>query len=272
MAEIWRWVRFLESSVIGVIAMKNSCLFILIVTFLAAPTVGQAVPVQSTTSTYVSLRNCIAGESKCDSIGPSHRHAVGGVPGSRHAQANLNDPEFGEAAGSADLKGEPGTAELTSSVTSLPARRNANSSFVLQRYTNTSKGTQTLTVSGDVRYDQTVPEENSTFPADGGGRSGTFVEMELFSLEIDSIEAGTSAEDNFGILDGEPPPGYRSLDNAKTDGIIADPTGQGKENLSVSAVLQPGDSVWLFAIVQTVAANGAVVEAKLDTTLTIRSE
>lgn len=252
--------------------MKNSCLFILSVTILLAPAAGQAVTVQSTTSAFVSLRNCIAGKSICDSIGPSHGSAVGGVPGGAHAQANLNDPEFGETAGSAELSGEPGTAELTANVTSLPTKRNASSSFVLKRYTNTSKGTQALTVSGDLTYDQTVPEENSTFPADGDGRSGTFVEMELFSLEIDSIEAGTSAEDNFGILDGEPPPGYRSLDHAKTDGIIADSTGQGNENLSMSVVLQPGDSVWLFAVMQAIAANGAVVEAKLDTKLTIRSE
>ena len=252
--------------------MKDRALFVLFLTFLVAPTVGQAVTVQSTTSTYVSLRDCIAGETTCDSISRSHRYAVGGVPGSPHAEADLKDPEFGETAGSAHLDAEPGIAELTAYVTSLPARRNASSSFVLHRYTNTSNEIQSLIVSGDLTYEQTVPEENSTFPADGHGRSGAFAEMELFSMEIDSIEAGTSAEDNFGILDGEPPPGYRSLDNAKTDGIIADSTAHGNENLSMSAVLEPGDSIWLLAIIQAIAANGAVVEARLDARLTTKSE
>jgi len=218
------------------------------------------------------MRHCIAGESICDSISPTHRHAVGGTPGSPRAQADLKDAEFGETAGSAYLDGEPGVAKITANVTSLPARRNASSSFVLQRYTNTSVGAQTLTFGGDMTYDQTVPEQNSTFPADGGGRSGAFVEMELFSLQTDFIEAGTSAEDNFGLFDGGPPPGYQSLDYAKADGMISDVTGQGDENLSISAVLKPGDSIWMLAIMQAIAANGAVVEANLDTKLTIKSE
>lgn len=252
--------------------MKNSSLFILFVTFLVGPTVVQAVSVQSTTSTYVSLRDCIAGESICDAISPAHRHAVGGVPGSPRAEANLKDPEFGESAGSAYLSGEPGSAKITANVNSLPAKRNASTSFVLQRYTNTSEETQTLTFSGDTTYDQTVPEENSTFPADGGGRSGVFVEMELFSLKTDFIEAGTTAGDNFGIFDGGPPPGYQSLRKAKTDGVMSDLTGQGNENFSMSVVLKPGDSIWLVATMQAIAANGAVVKAKLHTKLTIVSE
>lgn len=252
--------------------MKNSSLFILLVTFLVGPAAAQADSIQSTTSTYVSLRQCVSGESICDSISPVHRHAVGGIPGSPQAQANLKDPEFGESVGSAHLNGEPGIAKITANVNSLPARRNASTSFVLERYTNTSEEAQTLTFSGDMTYDQTVPEENSTFPADGPGRSGAFVDMGLFSLMTDSIEAGTTAEDNFGIFDGESPPGYQSLGNAKTDGVISDITGQGNENFSMTVVLEPGDSLWLVATMQAIAANGAVVKAELDTKLTIVSE
>lgn len=252
--------------------MKYSSLYILFVTFLVGPTVVQAVSIQSTTSTYVSLRQCISGESICDSISPTHRQAVGGTPGSPNAEANLKDPEFGESAGSAYLSGEPGSAKVTANVNSLPYKRNASTSFVLQRYTNTSEETQTLTFSGDMTYDQTVPEENSTFPANGGGRSGAFVDMGLFSVMTDTIEAGTTAEDNFGIFDGEPPAGYQSLGNAKTDGVISDLTGEGNENFSMSVVLKPGDSLWMVATMQAIAANGAVVKAELDTKLTIVSE
>jgi hypothetical protein len=252
--------------------MKSTALFILFVTFLAGPTVVQAVSVQSTTSTYVSLRQCVAGETVCDSIDRSHRRAVDGMPGSRDAQASLKDPEFGEATGSAQLTGEPGSAKISASANSLPAKRNASTGYVTQRYTNSSDRRQTLTFTGDLTYDQTVPDENSKFPADGGGRTGAFVEMELFSLETDSIEAGTSAEENFEVFMEGPPPGYQTLDGARTDGTMSNVTGQGNEEFSMSAVLEAGDSLWMFVLLQAISANGAVVEATLDTELTIVAE
>ena len=252
--------------------MRIQALFLLFVTLLVAPTVVHAVSVQSTTSAYVSLRQCVAGETVCDSISRSHRKAIGGMPGSPDAQAVQKDPEFGEATGSAHLSDEPGTANLAANVVSLPAKRNGSTSFMLQRYTNTSDRTQTLTFTGDMTYRQTVPEENSTFPADSDGQSGAFAEMELFTLSIDSIGAGTTAEDNFGIFDGEPPAGYESIDNANTNRAIANVTEQGSEGLSMSAVLKPGDSIWMYALMQGIAANGAVVEATLVTKLAISLE
>lgn len=251
--------------------MKNCALFTIVVAGLVAPAAAQAVSVQSTTSVFVSLRQCVSGETACDSVGPSHRASVGGMPGSPVAKAVESDPDFGEASGIAQLKSEPGTGNTTMHVKSLPATRNGSTAFTLQRYTNTSERAQTLTFTGDVSYDQAVPEENSSFPKDGGGLSGVFIEMELFSLEADSIEAGTTAEDNFRLFD-KPPPGYQTLDNASTNGLISDVTGQGERRLSTSTTLEPGDSIWMFTVVQTIAANGAVVEAKLETKLDRQTE
>lgn len=61
----------------------------------------------------------------------------------------------------------------------------------------------TLTFSGTLTYDQTVPAGNAGFPASNGTRSSSFAEMEIFTLNLDSIEAGITAEDNSAIFEGD---------------------------------------------------------------------
>ena len=73
-------------------------------------------------------------------------------------------------------------------------------------------------------------------------------------------------------MDGGPPPGYQSLGAADTQGMISTVTAQGSETLSISASLEPGASLWMFALLQGLAANGAVVDARLETRLVTGSE
>jgi hypothetical protein len=231
-----------------------------------------AEAVQSTTSTYVSLRNCVAGQTVCDSIDRAHARAIGGSPGGQDAQASQSDPEFGEAHASARLTGQPGAATLSGHARSLAARRNASSGFALQRYTNESESAQTLQVEGSLTWEQTVPEENADFPDNNVAHSGANVEMALFAMDAESVEAGTSAEDNWGILDGEPPAGYEELATAGTDGPHSNATEDGHKTFTMTTVLEPGTSVWIFVLLQTLTANGAEVKAELVTSLAIASD
>ena len=236
---------------------------------LAAFPLANAEPVQSTTSVFVSLRECVAGETPCDSIGRARFREIGGTPGGSDAEAAVQEPEFGDVESAASLGGEPGSATLRTRSISLPAVRNAGTAFVIQRIANSSEATQSLTFDATVVYDQEVPEENATFPDEGGARSGVFMEMELFSLAEEFIEAGVTSEENWAIMDSGPPSGYESLGSVNTNGIISTVTAQGSEKLSLSVELEPGGSVWMFALLQSIAANGAVVEAELVTRLAI---
>jgi hypothetical protein len=252
--------------------MKYQLLLITCWFFLAGSPTVFAEPVQSTTSTYVSLRSCIPGETLCDAIGPSRFKEIGGTPGSPEAQASQQNPEFGEAMGAAVLSGEPGAATLQAKAKSLPAARNAGTAFVLQRITNSTASAQTMTLEGTLVYDQEVPEENAAFPQDQGGRSGTLVELDLFTMTDDFVEAGTTAEENWAIMDREPPPDYQSLGSARTDGMISTVTEQDSKTFSISVVIESGVSIWMFALLQGIAANGAEVDAELVTSLAINPQ
>ena len=252
--------------------MNYKYLFILFLVFLVGSNAVIAVPVQSTTSVYVSLRKCVAGETACDSIERTHSNAIGGLPGSTDARASQKDPAYGESTGSSQLTGEPGAARLTAVVKTMPGARNGSSNITLQRYTNMSETIQTLIFDGTLIFDQTIPEENAEFPPDGGGQSGVVVEMELFSSKLDSFEAGNTAEENWAAFNTEEPDENQMLANATTDGMVMIVTGQGTKALTMSIELKPGDSIWMFGLLQVIAANGAVVDASLDTRLTLATD
>ena len=235
---------------------------------------ANAAPVQSTTTAYVSFRDCISGTTVCDSISPSRSVSVDGLPGSPQAKAHLQEPAYGVAIGGAELTGKPGAMKATAEVTSLPTRRNGSTTGTLQVYTNVSERLQTLTVEGVLTYDQTVPDENADFPVDGGGTSGANADVELFTMNTTTIELGTTARDNFQTLSGEPPPdsNYKMIKRAGTNGMVSPLTDKGTRLLTLSTELKPGDSIWLFAGLQAISANGAKVTASLETSLKIETE
>jgi len=112
-----------------------------------------------------------------------------------------------------------------------------------------------------------VPAANADFPANGPARSGAYAEIVILWIDADALEAGTTAEENIALLMEGPEPGItsRELGYAGTE-PSSNVTETGTKTISSTATVEPGDSVWLLAILQSLAANGAKVSATLDTT------
>lgn len=236
--------------------------------FLSAP--AAAVQVQSTTSVYLTFRQCMAGETACDSISKTMLKSFGGLPGAPGAQASSEATDYGTANGTAKLEDAGGNTQMSAHVGSLPGARNGSNVFFLQRYTNTSDREEKLSLGATLTFGQNVPAGNSDFTDDSGAQSLAFAELEIFTLSTGAIEAGTTAEDNHQMFQSGPPPGtvYKSLGNAVVSGTV-NTTAQGSETLAVSGQVPAGESVWLLGVLQTLGANGAVVDGRLETRMNI---
>jgi hypothetical protein len=248
--------------------MNNIFPAILALGLLAGPLTADADLVQSATSTVATLRQCVSGETACDSIGPMLIHSYGGLPGETTASTSRTDTRYGASEGGAHLTDVPGAAELSASASSLAGTRNGGSSIQLQRYTNSSSSAETLTFGISLTYDQTVPAENASFPPEGGAHSVAAAEFAIFTMTADSFDVGTTAEDNSAALLSEPDwdSGIVELKFART-APLSNVTASGTTDISETVTLDPGDSIWLWAILQCIAANGAVVNASADTNL-----
>ena len=253
--------------------MKYRFLAIIALGQLIASLLANAELVQSSTSVNLTFRHCIAGETVCDSIGATQAGSYGGLPGDLAAQASQDEPAFGASRGSAELTEAPGAAELSASATSVPATRNGANSVMLQRYTNTGATAEMLTFGANLTYDQTVPAENASFPRGGPASSGTFAELGIFTMRGDYFEVGTTAEENFSALLSDPDPGIEFADlGFDSAGPASNVTASGTTALSKTVTVNRGDSVWLWALLQSFAANGAAVNASLSTKLESTSD
>lgn len=253
--------------------MKNNTTLLVFLLPLCMPIPVSAKEVESTTSTFISARNCVAGKSGCDSIGPALVREIGGVTGGNEAEGELSDPELGEVQARAVLSGQPGSGKLSGFARSIPGKRNGANAILVQRYTNNSETAQTFTATGAVTYEQQVPEANADFPAgDGGGHTNVTAELSLFRRD-GLFEAGPSPEENWAmIMDGEMPPGFQSLGDAKNETTPSNVTATGSEPLSLSTRVEPGGSVWVFALLQAISANGAVAKGEFESRFEISPE
>jgi hypothetical protein len=247
--------------------MRNKILTILVVTLLGVPAVATAELIQFGAANILTFRQCTSGETTCDSFGPMLFSTWGGIPGELLSEVSQADVAYGEAYGSATLTEEPGAAEMKAITVSLPATRNGSTSVILQRYTNASESAETLTFEAELSYKQTVPAENAGFPEDAHMGSGASAELVIFTMDVDAIETGTTAEELYGALSFEQEPaGLKDLDAARVE-PSSNETGEGTSTLSATTIVEPGDSVWLWAILQGLVVNGATVNASLETTL-----
>jgi len=64
----------------------------------------------------------------------------------------------------------------------------------------------------------------------------------------------------------EEPASLKELGYATTE-PSSNVTADGTESISGTATVEPGDSVWLFAILQDFAVNGAAATSSLSTSL-----
>ena len=248
--------------------MNNKFLLILAVLLLTGPLAANAELVKSSTSVYLTFRPCVAGATVCDSIAPVEARSYGGLPGAPAAITSHADPTYGEASGSAQLTGAPGAGEMSANTTSLPATRNGSNCIIVQRYTSKRANAETLTFGATLTYNQTIPTENAGFPAGGPATSGAHAEIFIFSMDADSLEAGMTAEENNTLLlEGRDPSIITTeLASAGTE-PSSNVTESGTATISSSVTVEPGDSIWLWANLQSLAANGADVSATLDTKL-----
>jgi len=247
--------------------MKNRILGIFVATLLGVPAVASAELVQFGTANIVSFRQCTAGETTCDSFGPMRLATFGGVPGELRSEVSQADVAYGEVYGSASIKEKPGAAELKAITLSLSATRSGSTNIMLQRYTNASERAETLTFEAALTYTQSVPAENAGFPDDAGMDSGATAEIVIFTMDADAIETGPTTAEVYAALSFEQEPaGLKDLDAAR-DEPSSNETAEGASTITATTIVEPGDSVWLFAILQGIVVNGATVNASLETTL-----
>ncbi len=250
--------------------MKNKLLTVLAVGLLAGPMTANAVLIQSSSSVYVTFRDCtttapIPGATACDGISGIVTGTFAGDPGDLAAAASQTDPAYGTASGSVALSGVAGAPVLSAHADSLggtvdaPGTRNSTNSVALQRYTYTGASTVTRTFGGSFGYEQYVPAENAAFPFAAGTGSGVFASLEIFTLSGDFFDVGTTAADNFFALLGgyASAPGYASLGTDSYQDNLTNAAGTG--SLGVTLTLNPNDSFWIVTWLQTPAANGAWV-------------
>jgi len=229
-----------------------------------------AVSVESTTSIILSNRECVAGETACDSIGPAKAMIIDGLPGRAEAKATHEDPAFGKTAGAAKLRALPAISEHSARSSSLPGARNGGNAAILRKYTNSGTRAEIVTLTGILTYEQSVPEENSGFPLDSPGRSGAGAELVIGRLDVDAPEAGTTVEDNYRMLEVLEDTGFTEL-ASDVSGPLSNVSDTGTRTFSVRVTVEAGDSIWLWAALQCIAANGAEVSATFLTELEARS-
>ena len=231
------------------------------------PMLAMAENFDSSTSIYLSARNCIAGETACDSIDRSHAREIAGLPGSSESEASLKEDGFGSAHGRVSNAGAPGSAALVGSSKTEPGKRNGFSGYLLQHYKNDTGATQTINLDGTLTYSQTVPEANQTFPSDGGGRTVSFSELMLFKMTAETFDFGSSPEENFRAMNegDSPPDGFELLGTETSEGKVPVSTGSGEVELSLTVDLEPGEGVWMMVVLQVLAANGAQADGELNT-------
>ena len=204
---------------------------------------AHAVPVSFGTAEYVTVRTCTAGVTPCDNISPVIQGEFGGLAG------------YGSADGSVALSGVVGAPVLRASASAEPGARTNTNSVALQRYTYTGTVTTTRTFGGTLTYSQTV-----TGPYPTGIGSGVSANIDIFTLPTSTIEVGATADSNFfALFSPSAYAGYASLGSDHYSDTASTATGVGA--LDVTVTLNPGDSVWVWALLQTPATHDALIDA-----------
>jgi hypothetical protein len=237
--------------------MNSTILRFLAVGLLVGPVAAHAVWVDHSTAELVTARDCIAGDSGCDSlVRVPAALTYGGLPGDATSTATVSLAGYGAAAGIVSLSGTIGAPILRASATSDSGKRLNTNSIALQSYTYTGNEPTTRTFGGTLTYSQHFM---GGYPL--GVSGGIFAAIDVFKIPSATIDVGDTAESNFyALLDAVGTlPGYVDLGNDwYSDGTS---TAVGLGTLGVEVTLEPGDMVWVWALVQTPAANGEIVDA-----------
>ena len=223
----------------------------------AAAPAAHAILVTASTTSAASFRTCIAGTSGCDQIvtGPPAASFNDGLPGATSAHVAGSVPGYGSAQASVSLSGTIGAPFFSAMATGMPSTRTNTTSFALQSYTYTGAGPATRTFGGTLTYSQT---STGTYAPDIG--DGVVAGLDIFTLRVPAVEAGTTAGDNLVALASlSTLPGYTSLGSQSFEDTAS--AFNGLAHLAVTTTLQPGEVVWVLALLQTPATSGGTTDA-----------
>ncbi|HKE96851.1 MAG TPA: PEP-CTERM sorting domain-containing protein [Povalibacter sp.] len=233
----------------------------LLIALLIFPAVAGAIPVQSSTGTFVTMRDCVGPAGNCSLLSPIVSSAYGGSPGEAFAGASLVSPIYGTATASSALSGAIGAPILRIATESEDGRRVNTNTFALQRYVYTGTTATTRTFGGTLSYSQLITDPNN--PSYGTAASGINAELRVFSTAGAFAEAGTTAQSNndllFAFSHSDGAADFSLLGEDLFNDQLSNPAGLA--TFSISVALNPGDAVWVWAFLQTPAADGSFVDA-----------
>lgn len=216
-----------------------------------------SVEISAGTSEYVTMRICaVTGASGCDLISNVLYGRYGGLPGDSSSSVAFSVDGYGSGSGSVSLSGVIGAPVLKASASSQSERRINTNSIALQRYTYEGDAPTTRTFGGSISYSQ---HSTGIYPTGTG--SGINVNIDVFTLPTETISISPSAAANFRMLFGNYRNllGYSSIGEATFQDDLSNVAGIG--HLSVEVQLNPGDAIWVWALVQTPATNGGWIDS-----------
>lgn len=213
-----------------------------------------AAQVSSSTAVAVGFHVCIPGATACSVIGPQLGAVYGGTPGGASATVTASHAGVGEGSSFVSLTGVDGAPIVHAMASSDTGARVNTTAFALQSYTYTGTVPTTRTFGGTLTFSQIITGD---YPGPNG--NGIYAAIDVFELSTGAVDVGSSTASNFSALaSAESMPGYVDLAN---DSYTSALTMSGVGTLSAPVVLLPGETVWIEAIVQTPAPNGAVIDA-----------
>lgn len=233
--------------------MKKTALIAATV-LVAGPMATRAVPITYDTAEFASFHNCIAGATPCDDIGPTLGGVFGGNPGDATSSASATMAGYGTVSGSVSLSGTVGAPILRASATSESGTRQNTNSLALESYTYTGAAPTTRTFGGTLTYSQDL---TGTFPFAVG--DGVFAVIDVFTLPGSTVDVGATPAENFVSLLDLDFPGYADLGSQTYSDSASNATGLA--TLGVAVILNPGETVWVWALLQTPATDGSTVDA-----------
>ena len=222
---------------------------------LALPWAAQATLISYGTVEFVTARLCIAGASGCDDVSRIISSSRGGLPGDAMSSASATFAGFGTAFGSVSLSGVVGAPILKASATSELGKRVNTNSIALQRYTYTGSAPSVRSFGGTLSYSQSLSGDYS-----GAVGAGINALIDIFSLPTATVDVASAPDAYFNdLFSHELFAGYSEIASSSYQDRSSTSSGIG--TLSVSVALNPGDTVWVWTLLQTPAANGSAVDA-----------
>ena len=211
----------------------------------AGASTGYAADVTSTTTSFSSERNCFDNAAPCDQVSNTFASSVGGSPGGSSATSSL-----GSTSGNAFLNPAAGSFLMSGSSSAGPGLRFTTNDGVMAEYTYVGATAASMTFTGLLAYGQNLPATGSQF-------GGTSAYLDVFTLPGSSVAAGADATSNFNLLfNASSLPGYTDIgQDSFYDGL----SGSNQVTESVTFTVNPGETFWAWALLQTPSTEGGTV-------------